>query len=223
MHQYTQAQLKQICGEYAINYIKQDMVIGVGTGSTVAYFIKKLANNPNLIEGAISSSEQTTQMLKNHNIKVIDLNSVSKVDIYIDGADEINPLLEMIKGGGAALTREKIVAVNSNQFICIADHSKYVTALGKFPLPLEVIPMARSYVARQIVKLGGIPDWRMGIITDNGNIILDVHQLDFSRPIELENKLNAIDGVVSNGIFATRRADQLVLANADGNIQIIKK
>ncbi|MBP9742446.1 MAG: ribose-5-phosphate isomerase RpiA [Burkholderiales bacterium] len=219
----VQNHLKQLCGEYAIKYIKPDMIVGVGTGSTVKYFIDKLAQNLNLIKCAVSSSEATTHLLRQHKIPCADLNSVGELDIYIDGADEINHHLQMIKGGGAALTREKILAAASKKFICIADESKYVMKLGKFPLPVEVIPMARSYVAREIVKLGGMPDWRTGVVTDNGNWILDVYGLDIMQPIELEYQLNAIAGVVTNGLFARRGADELVLAYKNGTIDVIIK
>lgn len=217
-----QNKLKQICGEYAFKYIEKDMIVGVGTGTTVKYFIDALGANSGLIKGAVSSSEASTQLLKQYGIPVFDLNSVGELDIYIDGADEINHHLQMIKGGGAALTREKIIAAASRKFVCIADESKYKMKLGKFPLPVEVIPMARSYVARQIVKLGGMPDWRNGVVTDNGNWILDVHNLDIVEPIKLEQQLNAIVGVVTNGLFAMRPANELVLAKQDGTIEVIK-
>lgn len=213
---------KKLAGEYAIKYIEDDMIVGVGTGSTVKYFIDKLAEIKHKIRGAVSSSEQSSNLLKQHGIAIFDLNSAGPLDIYIDGADEINHSLEMIKGGGAALTREKIIAACARKFICIADESKYVMKLGTFPLPVEVIPMARSYVARQIVKLGGAPDWREGVITDNGNYILDVHNLDILEPIALEEKLNNIVGVVTNGLFAARGADELVLAKNDGTISVLR-
>ena len=218
----NQNDLKKLCGEYAFKYVEEGMIIGVGTGSTVKYFIDKLGSHKDMIKGAVSSSEQSTTLLKEYKIPVFDLNSVGQLDLYIDGADEINHHLQMIKGGGAALTREKIIAAASKKFICVADESKYVMKLGKFPLPVEVIPMARSYVAREIVKLGGMPNWRQGVITDNGNYILDVHNLDIILPIELEQKLNAIAGVVTNGLFARRSANQLVLAKKDGSIEVIK-
>jgi ribose 5-phosphate isomerase A len=214
----TQEQMKQIAGAYAIKYVEDDMVVGVGTGSTVKYFIDSLKDKRNIIRGAVSSSLQSTELLKQYNIPVFDLNSIGEVDFYVDGADEINHVKEMIKGGGAALTREKIVAACARKFVCIADESKYVLQLGKFPVPVEVIPMARSYVARQIVKLGGVPNWRQGVITDNGNVILDVHNLEIFKPIELEEKLNNIVGVVASGLFAKRGADVLILAKSDGNI-----
>ncbi len=217
-----QDKIKQLVGAYAINYIKDDMIVGVGTGSTVKYFVEHLANKRDIIRATVSSSEQTTTLLKQYKIPVFDLNSAGDVDIYIDGADEINHHLQMIKGGGAALTREKIIAAASRKFICIVDQSKYVMKLGKFPLPVEVVPMARSYVAREIVKLGGIPNWRQGVVTDNGNWIIDVHNLDIIHPIELEQKLNAITGVVTNGIFALRPANELVLGKSDGTVEIIR-
>lgn len=217
-----QNKLKQLAGEYAIKYIEDDMIVGVGTGSTVRYFIDKLATKKDFIRGAVSSSEQSSKLLKQYNIPVFDLNSVGQLDIYIDGADEINHHLQMIKGGGAALTREKIIAAASRKFVCIVDESKYVMKLGKFPLPVEVIPMARSYVAREIIKLGGVPDWRQNVVTDNGNWILDVHNLDILHPIELEQRLNSITGVVTNGLFALRPANELVLAKKDGTIVVEK-
>ena len=217
----SQNELKQLCGEYAFKYVEEGMIVGVGTGTTVKYFIDKLGQHKDMVKGAVSSSEQSTQLLKHYGIPVYDLNSVGELDVYIDGADEINHHLQMIKGGGAALTREKIIAAASRQFICVADESKYVMKLGKFPLPVEVIPMARSYVARELVKLGGMPDWRQGTVTDNGNWILDVHNLDILLPIELEQKINAIVGVVTNGLFARRGADLLVLAKKDGTIEVI--
>lgn len=212
---------KKLAGEYAIRYVEDDMIVGVGTGSTVKYFIERLAIEKHRINGAVSSSEQSTTLLKSYGIKVFDLNSVSGLDIYVDGADEINYQLEMIKGGGAALTREKIIAAVAKKFICIADESKYVAKLGAFPLPVEVIPMARSYVAREIVKLGGMPNWREGVVTDNGNYILDIHNLDILKPIELEQKINNIVGVVTNGLFASRGADYLVLAKSNGKVEVI--
>ncbi|HLX54036.1 MAG TPA: ribose-5-phosphate isomerase RpiA [Aquella sp.] len=213
---------KKLAGEYAIRYVEDDMIVGVGTGSTVKYFIDKLSEIKHKIRGAVSSSLQTTNLLQQYNIKVFDLNSSGPLDLYIDGADEINHSLEMIKGGGAALTQEKIIAACSRKFICIADESKYVMKLGCFPLPVEVIPMSRSYVAREIVKLGAAPNWREGVVTDNGNYILDVYNLDILEPIALEEKLNNIVGVVTNGLFAARGADELVLANSDGTIDVLR-
>lgn len=217
-----QNEQKKLAGEYALHYVEDDMIVGVGTGSTVKFFIDKLATVKQKIRGAVSSSEQSTALLKQYGIPVVDLNSAGPLDIYIDGADEINHSLEMIKGGGAALTREKIIAACSRKFICIADESKYVMKLGEFPLPVEVIPMARSYVAREIVKLGGTPAWREGVVTDNGNYILDIHNLDILQPIALEEKLNNIVGVVTNGLFAKRGANELVLAKHDGTIDILR-
>ncbi|MFN8770798.1 MAG: ribose-5-phosphate isomerase RpiA [Neisseriaceae bacterium] len=218
----NQDQMKKLAGETAIKSVSESMVVGVGTGSTVRYFIEQLANMRFDIKGAVASSKKTEELLKQYKIPVFDLNSVGKVDVYIDGADEINHYLEMIKGGGAALTREKIVASCSLKFICIADESKYVVKLGQFPLPVEVIPMARSYVAREILKLGGTPDWRQDVVTDNGNWILDIYNLDIQKPMELEEKINNIEGVVANGICAKRSADILLLAKADGNVELIK-
>lgn len=213
---------KKLVGEYAIRYIEDDMIVGVGTGSTVKYFIDKLVEIKHKIRGTVSSSVQTTNLLKQYGIPVFDLNSAGPLDIYVDGADEINHSLEMIKGGGAALTGEKIIAACSRKFICIADESKYVMKLGTFPLPVEVIPMARSYVAREIVKLGGAPDWREGVVTDNGNYILDVYNLDILEPIALEQKLNNIAGVVTNGLFASRGANELVLARSNGTVDVLR-
>jgi ribose 5-phosphate isomerase A len=217
----NQDQLKKQVAEAALQYVPHDTVIGVGTGSTVNFFIDALASIKHKIEGAVSSSEASKIRLQKLGIPIIDLNSISTLSVYIDGADEINAHLQMIKGGGAALTREKIVAAVAAQFICIADSSKKVDVLGKFPLPIEVIPMARSYVARQIVKLGGDPDYRQGVITDNGNIILDVYNLKILDPIKLEQELNNITGVVTNGLFARRSADILLLGS-DTGVQIFK-
>jgi ribose 5-phosphate isomerase A len=219
----TQDELKKLAGNYALKYIDQDdMIVGVGTGSTVKYFIEGLATIKSRIQGCVSSSEQSTKLLKEFSIPVYELNSVGTLDIYVDGADEINHQLKMIKGGGAALTREKIIAAASTQFICIADESKYVDLLGSFPLPVEVIPMARSYVAREMVKLGGNPVWREGVVTDNGNWILDIYNLQILNPVELEQKINNIVGVVTNGLFAMRGANELVLARSSGNIEVVK-
>ncbi|MDF2867581.1 MAG: ribose-5-phosphate isomerase [Gammaproteobacteria bacterium] len=208
--------LKQIAAEAAVKYIPDDAVIGVGTGSTVNYFIDALAAIKNRIEGTVASSIATEQRLKSHGIRVFDLNTVSQVPIYIDGADEINQRLQMIKGGGGALTREKILACASEKFICVADVSKQVDLLGTYPLAVEVIPMARSYVARQLVKMGGNPTYRQGFITDNGNIILDVYNLNLHEPLRLESALNNITGVVCHGLFAERAADLLILATDQG-------
>lgn len=216
--------LKKLVGEYALKYINDDdMIVGVGTGTTVKYFIDALATIKHKIQGAVSSSESSTALLKSHGIKVYDLNSVGDLDLYIDGADEVDHNLNLTKGGGAALTREKIIAAAAKKFVCIADSSKYVGVLGTFPLPVEVIPMARSYVARQIVKLGGTPVWRENVITDNGNWIIDVHNLQILNPVELEQKLNNIVGVVTNGLFALRGANELVLGKPDGQVEVIKR
>ncbi|MFC3533878.1 ribose-5-phosphate isomerase RpiA [Vogesella facilis] len=213
-----QNQLKQQVAQAAIKFVPEDCIVGVGTGSTVNFFIDELAKIKGRIKGAVSSSEASSQRLKQLGIAVLDLNSVGpdEVPVYVDGADEVNHQLHMIKGGGAALTREKIVAAVAQQFICIADASKYVTIMGNFPLPVEVIPMARSHVARELVKLGGQPEWRMGVTTDNGNIILDVHGLQIAEPVKLEQQINQIVGVVTNGLFAARRADVLLLGTPDG-------
>lgn len=213
-----QNQLKQQVAQAAIKFVPEDCIVGVGTGSTVNFFIDELAKIKGRIKGAVSSSEASTKRLKEIGIPVLDLNSVGpdEVPVYVDGADEVNHQLHMIKGGGAALTREKIVAAVAQQFICIADSSKYVAMMGNFPLPVEVIPMARSHVARELVKLGGHPEWRMGVTTDNGNIILDVHGLQIAEPVKLEQQINQIVGVVTNGLFAARRADVLLLGTPDG-------
>ena len=212
----SQDQKKQAAAQAAIAYVKPDTIVGVGTGSTVNYFIDALATKADEIKGAVSSSDASTERLKKHGIEVFDLNEVGSFDIYVDGADEITEHKHMIKGGGAALTREKIVAAVAKKFICIIDDTKTVPMLGKFPLPIEVIPLARSYVARQIVKLGGDPEYRQGVVTDNGNVILDVHNLKILNPVELESSLNQIVGVVSNGIFAERGADIVIIGNDDG-------
>ena len=208
--------MKQAAAEAAIGYVEDGSVVGVGTGSTADLFIAALGKIQHRIDGAVASSEGTAQKLKALGIAVYDLNGVKDLPVYVDGADEITPHLAMIKGGGGALTREKIVAAVARKFICIADHSKLVDVLGKFPLPVEVIPMARSYVAREIVKLGGQPAWRQGFITDNGNLILDVHNMSITQPLELEAALNQITGVVTNGLFARRGADVLLLGAVDG-------
>lgn len=212
----TQDEQKRAAAQAAIQYVPAGCVVGVGTGSTANYFIDELAKIKHKIEGAVASSEATAQRLDGHGIEVIDLNSVDILPVYIDGTDEITEHLAMIKGGGGALTREKIVAAVAKKFICIADQSKLVKVLGKFPLPVEVIPMARSYVAREITRLGGQPMLRQGFTTDNGNIILDVHGLQILNPAELETTLNHITGVVTNGLFAKRGADVLLLGINDG-------
>ncbi|ABQ54112.1 TPA: ribose-5-phosphate isomerase RpiA [Legionella pneumophila] len=210
------SELKIKAAKAAIAYIEDDMVIGVGTGSTVNFFIKELAAIKHKIEACVASSKATEALLRAEGIPVIDLNSVQDLPIYVDGADEVNERGEMIKGGGGALTREKIVANVATQFICIVDESKVVKRLGEFPVAVEVIPMARSFVARQIVKLGGDPEYREGFVTDNGNIILDVFNLNFSTPMALEDSLNVIPGVVENGVFAKRLADKVLVASASG-------
>jgi ribose 5-phosphate isomerase A len=212
----TQDELKQAVARAAIEYVPAGGIIGVGTGSTANYFIDELAKVKGRIDGAVASSEATAQRLRGHGIQVVDLNAAGELGVYVDGADEITEHLHMIKGGGGALTREKIVAACSRKFVCIADESKLVGVLGKFPLPVEVIPMAQSYVARQLVKLGGQPVLRQGFVTDNGNIILDVHGLEILNPVELEQRINQITGVVTNGLFAMRPADVLLLGTAAG-------
>jgi len=212
----NQDEKKQAVAEAAMDYIEDDMIVGVGTGSTVNFFIDRLAEIKHRIEGAVPSSETTAQLLKERRIPVLDLNSVAELPVYVDGADEATRHLHLIKGGGGALTREKIVAAVSRRFVCIVDDSKLVDVLGAFPLPVEVIPMARSHVARQLVKLGGQPELRKDFVTDNGNVILDVHNLKILDPVELEGRLNDITGVVSNGLFARRPADLLLIADGQG-------
>ena len=212
----TPDEKKQQVARAALEYVVPGTVIGVGTGSTANYFVDALAYIKNKIEGTVASSNVTAERLKSHGIPVFELNSVDEISVYIDGADESNHYLHLIKGGGGALTREKIVAAVSNRFVCIADDSKLVDVLGKFPLPVEVIPMARSYVARQLVKLGGKPVWREGVTTDNGNVILDVHHLEIAEPVKLESEINQIVGVVTNGLFANRPADILLLGSDTG-------
>ena len=216
----NQDELKQAVGQAAVDYIKphldEDSIIGVGTGSTANCFIDALAAVKHLFDGAVASSEASAERLKSHGIPVYDLNSVDGMDFYIDGADEINEHLEMIKGGGAALTREKIVAAVAKKFVCVADESKMVGMMGAFPLPVEVVPMARSHVARELVKLGGDPVWREGVVTDNGGQILDVHNLKIQSPMQLESEINQITGVITNGLFAQRGADVLLLGTQDG-------
>ena len=212
----SQDDLKKQVAKAAIQYVIDDAVIGIGTGSTANYFIDELAAIKHRIEGTVASSEASAERLKSHGIPVYDLNAVNDIAVYVDGADETNQHLHLIKGGGGALTREKIVAAVSGKFVCIADGSKLVKVLGHFPLPIEVIPMARSYVARELVKLGGDPIWRENFITDNGNQILDVHNLKITDAPGLEQKLNNITGVVTNGLFAKRPADVLLLGTQDG-------
>ena len=211
----NQDEMKRQAAEAAIAYVEEG-IIGVGTGSTANHFIDALAKVRGRIEGAVSSSEASTQRMKGHGIPVYDLNAVGELSLYVDGADESNDRLELIKGGGGALTREKIVAAASTRFVCIADESKLVDVLGRFPLPVEVIPMARSFVARELVKLGGTPVWREGFVTDNGNLILDVQNLQITEPARLEQQINNIAGVVTVGIFALRPADALILGTPQG-------
>jgi len=212
----NQNEMKKAAGWAALEYVEPNTIVGVGTGSTVNHFIDALGSIKSDIEGAVSSSEESTRRLKELGIPVFDLNTVDELSVYVDGADEINQHMQMVKGGGAALTREKIIAAVAQKFICIADSSKLVKLLGEFPLPVEVIPMARSYVARQLVKLGGDPVYREGVVTDNGNIILDVYNFKVDNACELERQINAIVGVVTNGYFAQRGADTLLLATPDG-------
>ncbi|HBM49305.1 ribose-5-phosphate isomerase RpiA [Marinobacter sp. UBA3607] len=216
----TQDELKQAVAKAAVDHIAPHLepksIVGVGTGSTANFFIDYLAEYKNDFDGAVASSEATAERLKKQGIPVYDLNAVNEIEFYVDGADETNERLELIKGGGGALTREKIVAAVAKTFICIADESKMVGILGEFPLPVEVIPMARSHVGREIVKLGGDPVYRDGFVTDNGNIIIDIHNLDISRPIQVEERLNNIVGVVTNGLFARRPADLLLLGTSEG-------
>ena len=212
----NQDELKKQAAEAALDYVVEDAIVGVGTGSTVNFFIDALAAIKHRIDGAVSSSVATEERLRAHGIPVNDLNSCGDIPVYIDGADEATPNLHLIKGGGGALTREKIVAAASRRFVCIVDESKEVPMLGAFPLPVEVIPMAQSYVARQLVKLGGQPMLREGFTTDNGNIILDVHNLKIENPPQLEQQINDITGVVTNGLFARRGADILLVASASG-------
>jgi ribose 5-phosphate isomerase A len=212
----TQDEMKQAAARAALTYVTSEDVIGVGSGSTANFFIAELARIKHRFDGAVASSEETARRLKQLGIPVLDLNSVKDLPVYVDGADEITRHFAMIKGGGGALTREKIVAAVARKFVCIADETKLVDVLGKFPLPVEVIPMARSYVARELVRLGGQPAWRQGVVTDNGNVILDVHNLTVLQPVELETALNQIVGVVTNGLFARRGADVLVLGTSRG-------
>ena len=213
----TQDEMKQAVAKAAIEYVEAGTIVGVGTGSTANFFIDELAKIKHKIEGTVASSEASAVRLKGHGIEVFDLNSVSEIAVYVDGADESNKYLHLIKGGGGALTREKIVAAASKKFVCIADESKLVDVMGKFPLPIEVIPMARSLVAREIIKqIGGEPVLREGFTTDNGNIILDVHNLEIMEPTKMEQILNNITGVVTNGLFAIKPANVLLLGTQDG-------
>ena len=219
----TQDEMKRKAAEAAMEYVVTGAIVGVGTGSTVNHFIDLLADIKNKIEGAVSSSEVSTERLQAHGIEVFDLNNVNDIPVYIDGADESDHYLNLIKGGGGALTREKIIAGASKKFVCIADESKLVDIMGKFPLPVEVIPMARSYIARELVKLGGQPVWRENFITDNGNLILDVHNLEIMEPVKLENEINKMAGVVTVGLFANRPADVLILGTPEGAKTVLSK
>ncbi|MGC9457793.1 MAG: ribose-5-phosphate isomerase RpiA [Halothiobacillaceae bacterium] len=212
----SQDQLKQQAAEAAMEYVQPDTIVGVGTGSTVNFFIDALARKKGQIKGAVSSSEASTRRLKDHGIEVFDLNEVDEIPVYVDGADESNQHLQLIKGGGGALTREKIIAQAAGKFVCVVDQSKMVEVLGQFPLPIEVIPMARSMVARELVKIGGQPVYREGFVTDNGNQILDVHNLEIMQPGKLEDELNNLPGIVTVGLFALRPADVLIVGTADG-------
>ena len=212
----TQDEQKQMVAREALRYVVEDAWLGVGSGSTANYFIDALAKSRLRIKGAVASSVETAERLKSHGIDVDELNNVADIPVYIDGADEVTPSGAMIKGGGGALTREKIVAAVARKFVCIADASKKVDVLGRFPLPVEVIPMARSYVARELVKLGGNPAWRMGFTTDNGNVILDVSDLAIRDPGALEDRINSIAGVVTVGLFARRGADVILLGTPNG-------
>jgi ribose 5-phosphate isomerase A len=212
----TQDEMKQAAAKAAIAHLADDAVVGVGTGSTANFFIAELGKIRRRIDGAVASSEATAKRLKDLGIRVLDLNAVDELPVYVDGADEVTRHLAMIKGGGGALTREKIVAAVAKKFVCIADRSKQVDVLGKFPLPVEVVPMARSHVGRELRKLGGHPEWRQNFVTDNGNLILDVHGLSIVNPVELEGALNQIAGVVTNGLFARRGADVLLLGTEHG-------
>ena len=212
-----QLEMKKIAAQAALQFVKPEMIVGVGSGSTVNCFIEALGSMKDEIKGAVAASKNSEELLKKHGIEVFSANDVTSLDIYVDGADEINPQKMMIKGGGAALTREKIVAALAKNFICIVDSSKQVDVLGStFPLPVEVIPMARSQVARKLVALGGAPEYREGVVTDNGNIILDVHNFEILNPVEREKELNNIAGVVTNGIFALRPANTVIVGTPNG-------
>ncbi|MFW2440658.1 MAG: ribose-5-phosphate isomerase RpiA [Arenicellales bacterium] len=212
----SQDELKKASAEAALEYVESGMIVGVGTGSTANYFIDGLARIKGKLDGTVASSEASADRLRGHGIPVMDLNSAGELQLYVDGADETTRHLNLIKGGGGALTREKIVAAASEKFVCIADDSKLVDVLGSFPLPVEVIPMARSYVAREIVKLGGQPVLREGFTTDNGNVILDINNMSIIDPVDLETKLDLITGMVTNGLFARRGADVFLMATSNG-------
>lgn len=212
----SQEDQKKRVAQAALEYVQTGAVIGVGTGSTANYFIDALAQIKHRIDGAVASSEATAQRLKSYGIPVLDLNGVDSVSVYIDGADEANRHRQLVKGGGGALTREKIVAAVAKAFVCIVDESKLVDILGRFPLPMEVVPMARSYVARELRALGGNPYWRDGFVTDNGNVILDIHNLEILEPVKIESEINQIAGVVTNGLFARRPADILLIGTDYG-------
>ncbi|WP_109859608.1 ribose-5-phosphate isomerase RpiA [Aggregatibacter segnis] len=213
----NQLEMKKIAAQAALQFVKPDMIVGVGSGSTVNCFIEALGTLKDQIKGAVAASKNSEELLRQQGIEVFSTNDISSLDIYVDGADEINPQKMMIKGGGAALTREKIVAALAKNFICIVDSSKQVDVLGStFPLPIEVIPMARSQVARKLVTLGGAPEYREGVVTDNGNIILDVHNFAIMNPVEMEKELNNIAGVVTNGVFALRPANTVIVGTPDG-------
>ncbi len=212
----NQNRLKQQVAEATLSFVDDDAVIGVGTGSTVNAFIDALAASGIRIDAAVSSSEATTAKLQTIGVRAVDLNTTGSLDLYVDGADEFDPHRRLVKGGGGALTREKIVAAASRRFVCIVDQSKQVSVLGKFPLPIEVIPMARSYVAREMIRLGGQPEWREGFVTDNGNWILDVHNLDLVDPVSMEKSINELAGVVTCGLFAIRKADVVLMATENG-------
>ena len=221
-------EMKRAAAQAAMSYVEDDTVVGIGTGSTANHFIDLLATVKHRIDGAVASSEASAERLRSHGIRVYELNATGNLSLYVDGADEATRHLHLIKGGGGALTREKIVAAASQRFVCIADHSKLVDRLGEFPLPIEVIPMARSYVARQIVVLGGNPELREAapgeaFVSDNGNFILDVHNLDILDPVDLESKVNQLAGVVTVGLFAQRPADVLILGQPDGSTEVLKR
>jgi len=219
----TQDEMKRKAAEAALEYVIADEIVGVGTGSTVNHFIDALAEIKHKIKGAVSSSEASTERMQGYGIEVYNLNDVNGIEVYIDGADESDHYLNLIKGGGGALTREKIIAGASKKFVCIADESKLVDVMGEFPLPVEVIPMARSFIARELVKIGGRPVYREGFVTDNGNDIIDVHDLRIMEPIKLENELNNLPGIVTVGIFANRPADVLILGTQAGAKTVLSK